>query len=219
MAAALSNVANVVETEGDLAGARKNYEEALAMRKAIGEKGEMASSWVSLATLSIEEGHAPAAEQPAREAAEEFRNEKSDVDEAGALAAVARSLLKQGRVPDAESTIRRARILVEKSADIESRVPVLILAARIDAAAGKSAVAEQSLESLLAQATALGNVSLGFDVRLALGEIELKAGKDAGRERLAALEKEATVRGFLLIAREARAGLDLSGASVGHPPQ
>jgi class 3 adenylate cyclase/tetratricopeptide (TPR) repeat protein len=219
MAAALSNVANVVETEGDLAGARKNYEEALAMRKAIGEKGEMASSWVSLATLSIEEGHAPAAEQPAREAAEEFRNEKSDVDEAGALAAVARSLLKQGRVPDAESTIRRARILVEKSADIESRVPVLILAARIDAAAGKSAVAEQSLESLLAQATALGNVSLGFDVRLALGEIELKAGKDAGRERLAALEKEATVRGFLLIAREARAGLDLSGASGGHPPQ
>jgi tetratricopeptide (TPR) repeat protein/class 3 adenylate cyclase len=216
LAAALSNVANVIETQGDLAGARKNYEEALAIRKAMGAKGEIAESRVSLATLSIEEGHAPAAEQPAREAAEEFQKEKSDIDEAGALSAVARSLLAQGKTAAAENAIRRARTLVEKSGDVENRMPVLILAARIDAASGKTAAAEQSLEALLAQATGLGNVSLEFDARLALGEVEVKAGKAAGRERLVALEKEATARGFLLIAREARVGLNAEGSRGSH---
>jgi tetratricopeptide (TPR) repeat protein/class 3 adenylate cyclase len=217
IASALSNVANVIETGGDLVGARKDYEEALAMRKAIGEKGEMASSWVSLATLSIEEGHAPAAQQPAREAAEEFKKERSDIDEAGALGVLAHSLLMQGKVSGAESTVRRARSLVEKSGDIEHRLPVLILAARIDAAAGRAAAAEQSLGSLLEQATAVGNVPLTFDARLALAEVESKAGKAAGREQLSALEKDATARGFLLIAREARASLESTATPGGRP--
>jgi hypothetical protein len=124
----------------------------------------------------------------------------------------------QGKVSVAESTIRRARSLVEKSGDIEHRLPVLILAARIDAAAGRAAAAEQSLGSLLEQATAVGNVPLTLDARLALGEVELKAGKAAGREQLSALEKDATARGFLLIAREARASLDRTGGPGGHPP-
>ena len=43
-----------------------------------------------------------------------------------------------------------------------------------------------------------------LEADLALGETEMKAGaKDAGRVRLLALEKDATAKGFLLIARKA----------------
>jgi hypothetical protein len=42
---------------------------------------------------------------------------------------------------------------------------------------------------------------------LALAEVEMKQGKRlAARERFAALEKDATSKGFLLVAHEARAG-------------
>lgn len=45
-------------------------------------------------------------------------------------------------------------------------------------------------------------------MQLALGEIEMKSGKAAaGRARLEALEKDATAKGFLLIARKAAAAL------------
>jgi hypothetical protein len=45
-----------------------------------------------------------------------------------------------------------------------------------------------------------------FEARLALGEMEMKSCDTAGGQtRLEALEKDATSRGFLLMARKARA--------------
>jgi hypothetical protein len=53
-------------------------------------------------------------------------------------------------------------------------------------------------------ATKHGFVPEQLEARLALGEIEMKSGaSDAGRARLAALEKDAQAKGFLLIARKA----------------
>lgn len=51
-----------------------------------------------------------------------------------------------------------------------------------------------------------GFLDFEFEARLALGEIELASGQvAAGRARLETLEKEATAKGFLLIARQAAA--------------
>ena len=50
-----------------------------------------------------------------------------------------------------------------------------------------------------------GLVPYQFEARLALCEFLMKAGKSGqGRFQLAALEKDAAAKGFLLIAREAR---------------
>ena len=64
----------------------------------------------------------------------------------------------------------------------------------------------QALETVLAEAEKIGYAPGRFEARLALGEIEMKSGKTAaGRARLEQLEKDATAKGFLLIARKAAA--------------
>jgi eukaryotic-like serine/threonine-protein kinase len=57
---------------------------------------------------------------------------------------------------------------------------------------------------MLTEATKYGYLVYEYQARLALGEVEMKSGKaTAGRARLAALDKDATRTGFLLIARKA----------------
>ena len=62
----------------------------------------------------------------------------------------------------------------------------------------------RSLEAVLTEAKKYGYLIYEYQARLALGEVEMKSGKaTAGRARLAALDKDATRTGFLLIARKA----------------
>ncbi len=64
----------------------------------------------------------------------------------------------------------------------------------------------KNLQITLAESTKLGFVPYQFEARLALGEMEMRFGKTpAGRARLRALEKDATAKGFFLIARKAHA--------------
>lgn len=89
---------------------------------------------------------------------------------------------------------------------------VEITAARIRARRGSSSEAVKSLESSLAQAKRIGAVGLEFKARLSLSQIEMESGSsDAGRARLRELEKEATSKGFRLIARKAATALRGSG--------
>jgi len=60
--------------------------------------------------------------------------------------------------------------------------------------------------TFIAEAMKSGFADYQLEARLALGEIEMQSGNpSAGRSRLDALEKDARVRGFLLIARKAAA--------------
>jgi hypothetical protein len=62
------------------------------------------------------------------------------------------------------------------------------------------------LANVLAEATRLSCGRCQFDARLALAEIEMKEGKKAvAHEHLASLEKDASAKGFLLVAHEAHA--------------
>jgi eukaryotic-like serine/threonine-protein kinase len=203
----LQSIGNVLEAQGDMDTARKSYEQALAVRKALSDADAMLGPELALATLLIEQGHPATAESLSRQAVEKFRNEKSPQDEANALAVLARSLLKEGKIHEAEATIDTASQLAAKSQDNEFRGPIYIMAARIHGASGETDIAAKSLESILAEQTQLGDIPLQFEARFALGEIEMKSGNTAaGRARLAALEKEATAKGFLLIAHKAHAG-------------
>jgi hypothetical protein len=71
-------------------------------------------------------------------------------------------------------------------------------------ALGKTSEAKAHLEVALAHATKRGYLCLQFETRLALAELELKSGKSAtSRANFKALERDATSKGFLLIARKA----------------
>jgi class 3 adenylate cyclase/tetratricopeptide (TPR) repeat protein len=206
---AFSCLGSVMLSEGDLAGARENEMQALAIRTEVGEKGETAVTRVAIAQLSVEEGHAADALAAIREAREEFRSEKKPAYELMATTALADALVEDGKSEEARKEIEAARQLVAKCEDRGSRFEFAIAAAKAQSAAGKAssrAEARKSLEATLSEATRTGFQAVQFEARLALGEAELESGdKSAGRRRLAALQKDATAKGFLQIARKAKA--------------
>jgi hypothetical protein len=115
-----------------------------------------------------------------------------------------------GKPFEAQKEIDRVAGVVAKSQSGVARIPMAIVAARVRAALGRSAEATKSLEATVIEAEKYGFVGYQFEASLALGEIEMKMGKSAaGRARLEALEKDATAKGFGLIARKAAAAKSL----------
>ncbi len=193
------------KTQGNLEQGRKAHEEALAIRNKIGEKVTVGDSLLALAALSIEEGHPADAEQPARHSIQQAIAEKAPGNELNARNLLARSLLAQGKLVEAEKEIHTAEVAAATTEGRLLGIDTLITAARVHAANGQAAEASRSLMNVLAEATRLSCGRCQFDARLALAEIEMKQGKKAAaHEHFATLEKDASAKGFLLIAHEAR---------------
>ena len=194
------------KTQGNLQQARKAHEEALAIRNKIGEKVTVGDSLLAIAALSIEEGHPADAEQPARQSIRQAITEKAPGNELNARNLLARSLLAQGKPVEAEKEIHIAELAATTTENRLLAIDTLITAARVHAANGQVAEASRSLANVLAEATRLSCGRCQFDARLALAEIEMKQGKKAAaREHFASLEKDASAKGFLLVAHEAQA--------------
>jgi eukaryotic-like serine/threonine-protein kinase len=198
--------AKVLEEKGDLEQARKTQEQVLAMRTKMGDKTNVQDTKLALAQLSIEEGHAKDAEQPAREILQDAEADKEGENAIGARMMLASSLLEQGRAAEAKKEMQG---LEKTAATMEGRLTAMGitgLTARIDAADGRPADASVALSKTLAEATQLRCGRCELESRLALGQVELQQGKRAmAKQHLAALEKDATAKQFVLIARQAHA--------------
>jgi serine/threonine protein kinase/tetratricopeptide (TPR) repeat protein len=206
MGYALNGLAGISRLKGDLPDARKQCLDSLKIREEIGEKASAAESRVALAELAMEEGQPREAEMSARRAIEEFRTEKLADNEFVAQAVLVRALLAQDKIADAEREIDRLTSPAAGSQNAEARLKFRIAAARVRAATTRNADAKKDLEGVLEEATQLGLSQYQFEARLALGEAKMKSRQTAaGREHLQALEKDAASKGFLLIARQARA--------------
>jgi hypothetical protein len=178
----------------------------LATKTGLGEKSDVAVLQLSLTEISIEEGHAADREPFCREAIAVLRAAKEVGNEIQAHSTLSEVFLATSRPAEAQKEIAAAEPLVAKSQNRESNLQFAIVAARVLAATGSKAEAAKSLEALAKRAAAYGFVHYGFWARLALGEINMKSGKAArGRALLSTLEKEATAKGFLLIAHKASA--------------
>jgi tetratricopeptide (TPR) repeat protein len=196
----------VTPTLGNLLEARPKHDEVRPIRNKLAEKATIAPSQLALARISIEEGHPEKAEPLAQQAAETFRTIKADQSIPSAGDVLTQSLLGQGKIAEAQKTINEVRAIAAKIEDLDASFPVAITAARVSAASGKFAEAKKLLNSTLAAVSRYGYINLGLEARLALGEIEMKSGQTAsGRARLEALEKEAQVKGFGLVAKKAKA--------------
>jgi eukaryotic-like serine/threonine-protein kinase len=201
----------VLLQQNDFSGARKLYEQALAMRTPTGEKIPIAETQLALADLSLEEARAPAEQEVAlRQVIEVFQTQKARDDEIQAWCILARALLARGKAAEAKDAMQRARSLAAQSQNPEIRWQTAIAAARVETAgkgAARSAAGDatrKELASIIAKSRELGYLSIGFDARLALAEIEMKAGQTtAGRAHLAAIEADAKAKGYNLIARKA----------------
>jgi hypothetical protein len=137
---------------------------------------------------------------------QEFQSQGDSGGEGAAAGMLARSFLAQNNVAQAIAAAHQAEAAAAKSHDQMNILDVAIVAARAEAADGKVSASQTRLKQLLAQAVKTGNVQSQFDARLALGEIEIHSQERSdGKTTLSSLQKDATAKGFLLIAKKAAA--------------
>jgi ATP/maltotriose-dependent transcriptional regulator MalT len=197
--------------QGDLAGARQQYQQTLVTRQKLGEQDLVAESQVSLAEVCLEGGHPEQAETLLRPAIAEFENEKEIPDATRAYTLLSRALLTQGNLEEARKAIEHAAELGRKSPDPALTLPLAIQKARIEMAAAAPgsaghlalATASQELRSAIATARKLGYYQIQCEAQLALAEEELKADPALGRSQLVSLEKETHERGLELLSSKA----------------
>jgi tetratricopeptide (TPR) repeat protein len=211
MGYALYLLGEVHVVQGNLQAARQRHTEALALRKEISDQRGIADSELALASLSIETEQFAAAESAALERVTAFHASNATDNEALARAVLARAQLAQGKTADATEVSTQAVALAQKSQDTTVRLTVAIEAARVRAASGNQAdVADATkvLENAVADATKEGLTGLLLEARLALGQVALTHGDRAsGRSRLVVVQRDATAKGFVLVARKAAAAL------------
>jgi len=206
---ALYLLGEVYEYQGNLAAARKSDEQALQLRKELGEPRTIGETQLSLASLSLEDKQFANAESLARDALVQLEKLNSIDDASVGYYILARVLAAEGKTADAQTAIEKATALTQKGSDTSARLRISIESATLRANSGVSAdisKAQKSIQSALAEATKEDLTGIQLEARLAQGELEWKsADRAAARVHLAALQKDASSKGFQLIARHAAA--------------
>jgi DNA-binding winged helix-turn-helix (wHTH) protein/tetratricopeptide (TPR) repeat protein len=213
---AMWGLGSLLLQEADFSGSRKMYEQALVMRTAAGDQITIAETQLALTDLSLEEAHSPAEQEAAvRQALEVFQKQKVRDDETQAWCILARALLIQDKAAAAKDAIQHARSLAAKSQNPEIRWQTAITAARIETAqkdlahSAAGIAARKELATIITKSRELGYMGIELDARLALAEIEMKAGQTiAGRAHLTAIEADAKAKGYNLLARKATTAHD-----------
>ncbi|MGA2979541.1 MAG: tetratricopeptide repeat protein [Terriglobales bacterium] len=214
VAYALYSLGDVSTAEGNLSAALDYYIKSITLRTQIGEKGNVEESQMALALLTFEDGDAIGAENSLREAREEFRKEGIRDDEILASILLARILLSQGNLADAQKETSGVHDLLAGSQDFSVRLRASIVEGRVQAAAGRPEDAIRILQGAIASAKKFEYVGFQLEAQLALGEVETASGKvAAGHSLLADVRKQAQARGFRLIASKA-AGLSAKSATA-----
>jgi tetratricopeptide (TPR) repeat protein len=88
----MHNIAEALGYQGDIAGAQKNYDEALAIQIKRGEQGNAAGTRLSKGELLLEAGNPADSEALVRSALEQFKKEKQVQAEVSAHATLAKAL-------------------------------------------------------------------------------------------------------------------------------
>jgi len=204
LAYVLSGLGDVLKDRGDLGAARRSYEQSLALRSGMGEKQAEEESRVSLAQISVEEGHPADAETELRNCKEQFHQTQQADDELVAASGLINALLAQGKQADAKQESASAKSLAAKSQNVLSRLQFDLASGRAVLASDTPKPSRLQLENILRQAHARELVGIELEARLSLAEFEKKVGHtSSAQSQLASLEHDAQMKGFGLVARKA----------------
>ncbi len=226
----MSELGDVLAAEGNLPGAREQYQAALNIRQARGKASGIAENQVALADVELEEDHPAQAEAFLQTAIAEFEKEKSDPETASAYTELSRALLAEAKLDDARKAVQHATELAKTDPVLGIELPLAIQTARVelmeteqnmkDNAKQKEsghvnlATIRRQLLSTLSTTKKLGYYSLECEARLVLGELELKATSSLGHSVLTQLAADAHQHGLELIAHKATAAAGTNAVAI-----
>jgi ATP/maltotriose-dependent transcriptional regulator MalT len=217
LTSAMNILGEVLKAEGDLPGARKQFDESLAILNKVGMAQTVAETQGELADLAVYEGQPERVEPLLRSAITEFQQEKAIPDIVGAYVTLSRALLMQGKVEEARNAIQHAAELGQDGSDPALKASVSIQNARVEMASGKQSSlteARTQLNAAIATAKRLGHYGLECEARLARGQLETKIDPRAARTQLTVLASESRSHGFELLARQAEQAVAVSATSI-----
>ena len=190
----------------DFAAAKKNYDEALALRSEIGEAQTVRTTHLALTRLMLEQGQTDEAAAAARSVRDDLRVAEMREDQILATCLLARALLAQGKFTDAQKELAGVNALASKEQSLGPRMEFAIVSAMAQAGSGKTSGAKESLKRVIAETTKAGFIQYELEAQLALATLGGKSGRNADdRVGLEKVERDARTRGFDLIARKAAA--------------
>jgi eukaryotic-like serine/threonine-protein kinase len=200
----LASLANLSLEQDDLPAAHRAAQEAVEIQQKLTTKAELADTRTTLATVLFEEGNLAQAETLARQSSQDFASQKAPMKQAVTDSLLALVLLAQKKSDDAQRIAGQATAVAAGSQFLAERLSLAIRVSQVQAGLGHTQEALQKLGSVLQEATRAGLVPQQLEARLALGEIEMKAGKSStARAQLTALKSDASAKGFMRISRKA----------------
>lgn len=210
VAIALLNLGRALQSQGRTSEAGQAEAQAVSGFETIGDKQSAARARLMIAEFLLDDREPRRAQSESAEAAQEFVQENAARDAALAYAVLSQAMLQQGNLQGAERAVTQAAGYLVKCSDSETELKVAMSAARIHAVLGglpQDSVAK-AFQEIATKADRLGFVPYELEPRLALAEIEVNIGdRDTARNQLEAVRKEATSRGFGLIALKAAGDL------------
>jgi DNA-binding winged helix-turn-helix (wHTH) protein/tetratricopeptide (TPR) repeat protein/TolB-like protein len=187
----------------DYGEARRNYDEALRLRKELGEAFTTAETEAAIAELVLEQGHAAEAEAALRSVQEVFAKADRRDDSALAQALLVRSLLLQGKTSEAARTVDSIGAPV-RIQSLGPRLSAMITQGRVQLALAQPSAARKTFQLAIDQAQRAGYREYFLDARLAL--LQSEPASERQKSELQALCRLAGQSGFKLIEAKCQRG-------------
>lgn len=204
---ALFTFADLLRTQDQFDEALRVGAEDSAIRRQLGDKINLPRTQLLLAQIALDQGKAIEAETLAKSAATIFNEQRITNWSALAYACMSQALLEQRKLQAARLAANRAIVLSRSGRDVAAQLEAALAQAGVMAAAGQTAEAEKTLQSLRRRARGEGYRGYELRAELALGSVQMSSSRKMARERLVKLQSDAQANGFLFIARKARAAL------------
>ncbi|HTW57834.1 MAG TPA: protein kinase [Terriglobales bacterium] len=191
--------------QGDFVNGRKGYEHAADLAKELDDEDYGAQVAVALAALDLADKKYSEGEALAAQSAARFEKYNSASNGAWANAILARNLLGEGKLQEAQTAAAKAMKLAQQSPGRAAGFEAAFADMRVKARSGKTAEARKEAEAARDSARKYGYRLYEYQARLALCEIESWSGSASAAADLSLLEKDARAQGALLIANQAHA--------------
>jgi tetratricopeptide (TPR) repeat protein len=201
---ALSNLADLLTVTRDFPEARKLAEQALALRKELGENTNVAISKLQMGWIAFNETRLNEAEISLRDAAQAFQ--KADMRDLliSCNALLARVLLAQGKPTEAGRLAADALRMAKSRPSRPPQFDAALALAGVQTAEGKFGDAAKAAQEVLDQSSRYGYTGYQMESRLVLAQVLARSGKASqSRAQAASLQKDARVKGYGRIEREA----------------